>query len=45
MANAPQGCSLRKTEGVLGDVAPTLLELMGVQQPKEMGGKSLLVRS
>ncbi|KAK0343531.1 hypothetical protein LTR59_013299 [Friedmanniomyces endolithicus] len=45
MANAPEGCSLRKTEGVLGDVAPTLLELMGVEQPKEMGGKSLLVRS
>ncbi|KAK0890116.1 hypothetical protein LTR02_014939 [Friedmanniomyces endolithicus] len=45
MANAPAGCSLRKTEGVLGDVAPTLLELMGVEQPKEMGGKSLLVRS
>ncbi|TKA77457.1 hypothetical protein B0A55_04770 [Friedmanniomyces simplex] len=45
MANAPKGCSLKKTEGVLGDVAPTLLELMGIEQPKEMGGKSLLVRS
>ncbi|KAK3114515.1 hypothetical protein LTR53_007086 [Teratosphaeriaceae sp. CCFEE 6253] len=45
MANAPQGYSLKKTDGVLGDVAPTLLELMGVEQPKEMGGSSLLVKS
>lgn len=28
--------------GVLGDVAPTILELMGVKQPKEMTRKSLL---
>ena len=28
--------------GKLGDIAPTILELMGVQQPKEMGGVSLL---
>ena len=28
--------------GVLGDIAPTILELMGVQQPKEMTRKSLL---
>ncbi|KAK5108649.1 hypothetical protein LTR62_008140 [Meristemomyces frigidus] len=45
MANAPQGCSLKKTEGVLGDVAPTVLEVMGVKQPEEMTGKSLLVRA
>ncbi|KAK4553422.1 hypothetical protein LTR86_009479 [Recurvomyces mirabilis] len=44
MANAPEGCSLKKTEGVLGDVAPTLLEVMGVEQPGEMGGRSLLVK-
>jgi 2,3-bisphosphoglycerate-independent phosphoglycerate mutase len=30
--------------GVLGDVAPTLLELLGLPQPKEMTGKSLIVR-
>ena len=28
--------------GCLADVAPTLLELMGIPQPKEMTGKSLL---
>lgn len=30
--------------GCLADVAPTLLELMGIPQPKEMTGKSLLVK-
>ena len=28
--------------GVLGDIAPTILKLMGVEQPKEMTRKSLL---
>jgi 2,3-bisphosphoglycerate-independent phosphoglycerate mutase len=28
--------------GVLGDIAPTILELMGVNQPTEMTQKSLL---
>jgi 2,3-bisphosphoglycerate-independent phosphoglycerate mutase len=28
--------------GVLGDIAPTILELIGVDQPKEMTQKSLL---
>ena len=28
--------------GILGDIAPTILELMGVEQPKEMTRKSLL---
>ena len=28
--------------GVLGDIAPTILELMGVEQPKEMTRKSIL---
>lgn len=45
MANAPQGYSLKKTDGVLGDVAPTVLAVMGVQQPEEMTGTSLLVKS
>ena len=44
MANAPEGWSLKKTEGVLGDVAPTLLEVMGLEKPEEMGGSSLLVK-
>ncbi len=30
-------------DGILADVAPTLLEMLGVQKPKEMTGKSLLV--
>ena len=29
-------------EGRLGDIAPTILELMGIQQPEEMTGTSLL---
>ena len=28
--------------GNLGDIAPTMLELLGVEQPKEMTGKSLI---
>jgi len=31
-------------DGVLGDVAPTLLAMLGVEQPEEMTGKSLLVK-
>ena len=30
--------------GILADVAPTLLDLAGVEQPQEMTGKSLLIR-
>lgn len=44
MANAPEGWSLKKQDGVLGDVAPTLLEVMGLGQPEEMGGTSLLIK-
>jgi len=44
MANAPQGWSLKGREGVLGDVAPTVLDVMGLGQPEEMSGGSLLVR-
>ncbi len=45
MANAPEGWSLKKTDGVLGDVAPTILDAMGLSQPKEMSGTSLLVKA
>ncbi len=31
-------------KGVLGDIAPTILELMDIEIPKEMTGKSLLKR-
>ncbi len=30
-------------DGILADVAPTLLEMLGLAQPKQMTGKSLLV--
>ncbi len=29
-------------EGILADLAPTLLDLMGIEKPKEMTGKSLM---
>lgn len=45
MANAPAGWSLKKNGGVLGDVAPTVLAAMGIEQPKEMTGSSLLVKA
>ncbi|KAJ4348462.1 uncharacterized protein N0V89_009836 [Didymosphaeria variabile] len=45
MANAPESFSLKKTDGVLGDVAPTLLEVMGLSQADDMDGHSLLVKS
>ena len=44
MANAPSSWSLQKTDGVLGDVAPTILAAMGLEQPKEMECQSLLIK-
>lgn len=44
MANAPEGLSLKKQDGVLGDVAPTVLDIMGIEQPEAMTGHSLLQR-
>lgn len=32
-----------KRNGKLGDIAPTLLEIMGLEQPKEMTGESLIL--
>lgn len=34
-----------KPRGILADVSPTILELMGVEQPPEMTGKSLIEHS
>ncbi|HOK81757.1 MAG TPA: 2,3-bisphosphoglycerate-independent phosphoglycerate mutase [Clostridia bacterium] len=31
--------------GILADVAPTLLDMMGIEKPAEMEGKSLIVKS
>ena len=33
----------RMTNGRLADVVPTMLEIMGLEKPKEMTGKSLLL--
>jgi 2,3-bisphosphoglycerate-independent phosphoglycerate mutase len=36
------GLSLRQQGGILADVAPTVLDLLGIEQPSEMSGHSLL---
>ena len=43
LVNAGEGLKL-KEGGRLCDIAPTLLEMMGLPQPEEMTGKSLLTR-
>ena len=43
LVNAGEGVSLREG-GCLADIAPTLIDIMGLEQPKEMTGKSLIVR-
>ncbi|KAL2213526.1 phosphoglycerate mutase [Sarocladium strictum] len=44
MANAPEDWSLKNADGVLGDVAPTILATLGLPQPEAMTGQSLLVK-
>lgn len=44
LVGGPEGARLRDG-GVLGDLAPTLLELMRLPQPEEMTGASLLIRA
>jgi len=36
-------CELRQSGGCLGDIAPTLLDIMGLPQPVEMTGKTLII--
>ncbi|MDX1680181.1 MAG: 2,3-bisphosphoglycerate-independent phosphoglycerate mutase [Akkermansiaceae bacterium] len=36
---------IRMNDGILADVAPTLIEMMGLEAPEEMTGKSLIQRS
>lgn len=43
LVNADPSYKLREG-GCLADIAPTLIELMGMEQPKEMTGRSLLVK-
>ena len=43
LVNADPAYTLREG-GCLADIAPTLIELMGMEQPKEMTGKSLIVK-
>src|SRR5213082_939948 len=33
-----------RTDGILADVSPTILQILGIPQPKDMTGKSLIVR-
>jgi len=42
LVNGPEGKKLREG-GCLADIVPTIIELMGMEQPAEMTGKSLLV--
>jgi len=42
VVGAPQGAGLR--DGRLADLAPTLLDLMQIEQPPEMTGESLLAK-
>ncbi len=43
LVNADPSYKLREG-GCLADIAPTLIELMGMEQPKEMTGTSLLIK-
>jgi 2,3-bisphosphoglycerate-independent phosphoglycerate mutase len=36
------GVALAQDGGILADVAPTVLDLLGIEQPVEMTGRSLL---
>jgi 2,3-bisphosphoglycerate-independent phosphoglycerate mutase len=36
------GLELRAGDGILADVAPTVLDLLGIEQPAQMTGKSLI---
>jgi 2,3-bisphosphoglycerate-independent phosphoglycerate mutase len=43
LVNADPAYDLREG-GCLADIIPTLIELMGMEQPAEMTGKSLLIK-
>jgi 2,3-bisphosphoglycerate-independent phosphoglycerate mutase len=33
-----------RNEGLLADVAPTVLDLLGIEKPAEMTGRSLIIK-
>ena len=37
------GTSVQLRDGILADIAPTMLDLMGLEKPEEMNGKTLIV--
>ena len=37
------GASVKLRDGRLADIAPTMLDLMGLEKPAEMDGKTLIV--
>jgi len=39
-----KGLQLRTGKGIFADIAPTILDLMGLEKPAEMTGKSLIIR-
>ncbi|MGN0268305.1 MAG: 2,3-bisphosphoglycerate-independent phosphoglycerate mutase [Lachnospiraceae bacterium] len=43
LVNGPEGVDLAEN-GCLADIIPTLIDLMGMEQPVEMTGRSLLVK-
>ncbi len=43
LVNADPAYKLREG-GCLADIVPTIIELMGMEQPEEMTGKSLLIK-
>ncbi|EWC44581.1 hypothetical protein DRE_06662 [Drechslerella stenobrocha 248] len=44
MTSRPDGYALKNEVGVLGDVAPTILDFMGLEIPEAMTGRSLLAK-
>ena len=37
------GASVQLRDGILADIAPTMLDLMGLEKPEEMNGKTLII--